>query len=153
MNEEVDINIERTLYYHDVQTPPDSCPKCSRPLVQFRGLYSVATQSGMQQGDTFLMGGDFGYLCPNCATAVVHTPALADMLGAAVDNRPDWDVGSHVIVLGLVNIDAVPLEQMDLPLDELDAIPLVPFYAPTKPNKKRQTHRKRPRKPKRRRRN
>jgi hypothetical protein len=149
MNESVDITIERTLYYHDGQTPPESCPKCGRPLVQFRGPYSVATQRGAQPGDTFLMGGNFGYLCANCATAVVHTPALANMLGAAVDSRPDWDAGSHFMVLGLVDMDAVPPEQMDLPLDELDTIPLVPFHAPSKPAKKRQ---KKPRKSKRKRR-
>lgn len=151
MNDKVDKSIERTSFYHMEEAPPDICPRCSQPLVQNYGPYLVATRSERELGDEFMMSGTFGYLCANCATAVFHIPDLVEMLYVGTEGKPDWEVGPMFAVLGLVNLDAIPPEQADVPIDELDDYPLVPYRAYTGPAQKRPPRRKRPRKPKRRR--
>ena len=151
MRNKVDKSIERTSFYHMETTPPDNCPQCNQPLLQDYGPYLVATRSGPYLGDEFMLSGDFGYLCEECATAVIHIPKVVEMLGYASEGKPDWEVGSMFSVLGLVNLDAIPPDQIDIPLDELEIFPLVPFLAGEIPKKKRAPRRKRPRKPKRRR--
>ncbi len=151
MKQKIDKTIEREVFAHDADDPPDNCPQCSQPLVQDSGPYQVVTRSGRRVADEYAASGDFGYLCPGCATAVIHIPKLAAMLQGA-SMKSGWETGEEFMVVGLVNMDAIPPDQAHVPLDDLDPYPFVPFYS-TRPAKKRGTLRKkRLRKPQKRRR-
>ena len=148
MSDKVDKTIERKLYFHEADEPPDNCPQCGRRLVQENGPYQIATRSGRRLTDQFVISGDFGYLCASCATAVIHVPKVAEML-YDIPLKPGWKVGQAFTVLGLVNFDAIPPEQAHIPIDQLDPYPLVPFHAVQTLQKERPpSRRKRPRKPK-----
>jgi len=146
MNGEIDRTIERMVVFRYVEEDVERCPRCSQPLVQDRGPYQVATFDGLRPADEFAINGDFGYLCPGCATAVIHLPTLAKMLHQ-VYQKPGWDVGKGCAVVGLINLDAIPPDQQHLSLDELDPYPLVHFYADSSEDKKRR-HKSKQRKPK-----
>ncbi len=151
MQQKIDKTIEREVFAHDADDPPDNCPQCSQRLVQDLGPYRVVTRSGRRITDGYVISGDFGYLCPECATAVIHIPTLAAMF-QDVASKPGWETGEEFVVVGLVNLDAIPPDQAYVPLDDLDPYPFVPFYS-TRPAKKRETLRKkRLRKPQKRRR-
>ncbi len=151
MKQKIDKTIEREVFAHDADDPPDNCPQCNQPLVQDLGPYQVVTRSGQRVADEYTASGDFGYLCPGCATAVIHMPNLAAMLQGA-DLKPGWKTGEGFMVVGLVNMDAIPPDQSHVPLGDLDPYPFVPFFS-ERPAKKRGTSRKkRPRKPQKRRR-
>lgn len=146
MSIEIDKTIERMVIFRYEKEDIERCPRCNQPLVKHPGPYQVATFDGLRPADEFVMGGDFGYLCAGCATAVIHLPTLAEMLHQAYQ-KPGWDVGKGCAVIGLINLDAIPLNQRHLPLDDLDPYPLVHFYANSSENKKR-GHQSKPRKPK-----
>jgi hypothetical protein len=149
MSDKVDKSIERKMFYHQAEAPPDSCPQCGQALVKDFGPYQITTRSGRRLTDEFVMSGDFGYLCGGCATAVIHVPFLTTML-YGVPMKPGWKAGPEYAVLGLVNLDAVPPEQAHLPMNEWDPYPLVLFHLAEPSPPKSPTRRKRPRKPKRR---
>ena len=65
-----------------------------------------------------------------------------------VPMKPGWEAGPEFAVLGLVNLDAVPPEQADVPMNEWDPYPLVLFHAAEPSRSKSSTRSKRPRKPK-----
>ena len=135
------------MFSHQADDPPDNCPQCSQRLVQDFGPYQVVTRSGRRITDEYAATGDFGYLCPGCATAVIHIPNLAAMLQGAA-SKPGWETGEKFMVLGLVNLDAIPPEQSHIPLDDLDPYPFVPFYSDRPAKKTRTLRKKQPRKPK-----
>ncbi|MEJ2749808.1 MAG: hypothetical protein P8183_18150 [Anaerolineae bacterium] len=147
MANQVDKTIERKMFFHEGAAPPDNCPQCGQRLVQEYGPYLVATRSGRRLTDQFVMSGKFGYLCPGCATAVIHVDDLAEML-YGVPLKPDWKAGPEFTVLGLIDLDAIPPDQAHVPLDDLDPYPLVPFRAAGVPQKSRPARPRRPRKPK-----
>lgn len=134
MKQKIDKTIERKVFSHQADDPPDNCPQCSQRLVQDSGPYQVVTRSGRRVTDEYAATGDFGYLCPGCATAVIHTPTLARML-QGVAAKPGWETGEEFMVVGLVNLDAIAPDQADVPLDNLDPYPFVPFH-PARPAKK-----------------
>ncbi|ETX05218.1 MAG: hypothetical protein ETSY2_24275 [Candidatus Entotheonella gemina] len=92
----------------------------------------MATRQDGQQGDNFIMSGDFGFYCPACPTVVIDPEKLGDMLQAG---NSRWDVGDAYSVLGLVAMEAIPEDQRDMPFDELDAMPLVPFDPGDRPRR------------------
>jgi hypothetical protein len=147
MSQNIDKSIERKMFFHEEDTPPENCPRCNQRLVQDFGPYQIATRSSRRLTDEFVMSGDFGFLCPECATAVIHTKDLAEML-ANTPAKPGWKVGSEFTVVGLVDFDAIPPDQINVPIDQLDPYPLVPFEAANAPSENRPVHKKRPRKPK-----
>ena len=148
MSQQVDKALERKMFFHEGSAPPDNCPQCGQRLVQEHGPYQIATRSGRRLTDEFILSGDFGYLCAGCATAVIHTPKVAEML-YDMPLKPGWKVGPEFTVLGLINFDAIPPEQAHTPIDELDPYPLVRFHAAQFSQKEHpSSRRKRPRKPK-----
>ena len=152
MNNAIDRTIERMVIFRNEKKDTKNCPRCGQRLVQDQGPYQVATFNGRRPADEFAIKGDFGYLCVACATAVIHLPTLADML-YRVYQKPGWDVGKGCAVIGLINLDAVPLDQQHIPLDDLDPYPLVLFHAGnsvgTKQKRKPKPRKRRPRKRKR----
>lgn len=147
MSDKVDKNIERTVFFHQGAAPLDNCPQCGQYLVQEYGPYQVATRSGRQLTDEFVISGKFGYLCSQCATAVIHVPEMAKML-YGIPMKPGWKAGPEFTVLGLINLDVIPPDQAHIPIDDLDPYPLVPFHAANALGKDRSAHSQRPRKPK-----
>ena len=154
MSNDIDRTIERMVVFRSEKKDVENCPRCGQHLIQDMGPYQVATFDGQRPTDEFAMNGDFGYLCAACATAVIHLPALAEML-SVVYQKPGWNVGKGCAVIGLINLDAIPPDQKHIPLDDLDPYPLVRFYPDssegTTLTRKSRPRKRRPRKPKRRR--
>ena len=144
MNDKVDKSIERTYFYHADEKAPDICPRCAQPLVEDYGPYHVATRNEKDEIDEFIIGGDYGYLCVYCATAVFHIPVLMSMLQVGAEEGVGQSKSFMFAVLGLVNLAAIPPDQADIPIDELDPYPLVPYRAYSEPNRKHAVRRKRP---------
>jgi hypothetical protein len=105
-------------------------------------MYFVATRQGRQQGENFMMNGDFGFYCPACPTVVVDPEKLGRLFYAGAQK---WDMGDAYVVLGLIDLEAIPAEQRHVPIDELEELPLVPFEPGDRP---RLPQKQRPRKPK-----
>ena len=152
MSNDIDRTIERMVVFQEGSI--ENCPRCGQRLIQDSGPYQVATFDGRRPADEFAMNGDFGYLCGGCETAVIDLADLAEML-SAVYQKPGWDVGQGCAVIGLINLDAIPPDQRDRPLDDIDPYPLVRFYSDSSESKKltrkSKPRKRRPRKPKRRR--
>lgn len=100
------------------------CPRCHTELVPTYQAYCIATKTGDQLGDSFIIGSDFGALCSACPTIVIRTDRVQELLR---HGRPSWDIGSDFTVLGQVNLAAVPEQKCDLPFDDDNPVPLVPF--------------------------
>jgi hypothetical protein len=120
-----DITVEREAIYRDFDGQPGSCPRCGGPLTQRTQTYLVSTRTGKYDGDSFIMGSDFGWFCEACPTVVLNTVEVSRMLSY---QKPGWKIGSEFAVLGLINLDAIPKDKRDRPLGEVDnPIPLVEF--------------------------
>ena len=126
MNENIDKSITRKMFDHETAAPPAVCPQCGAQLVQDFGPYMIATRRGGRLTDEFAVNGPIGYLCPECPTAVIHLPELSDMLyGPHV--KSEWDTGPEFAVRGLLNLDAVPPDKRDSPLEDIIPYAFVPF--------------------------
>jgi len=129
----VDLTLTRRMFYRAVPSSLEArCPRCEEPLSQEMGLYFIATRQGGRQSDNFMIHGDFGFYCPACPTVVIDPEKLIDILQIGATR---WDVGDAYTVLGLIATEAIPEEQRDVPFDELDAIPLVPFEPGDRPRR------------------
>ena len=151
MSSKIDKSIERTLFFNVEKKPPKNCPQCKRPLALDYGPYLVATVYNQQIDEELMMNGPFGYLCPGCATAVIHIPELIEMFEDSVSD-PNWDISLTFTVLGLINLDAIPPEMEHISIADLDPLPLVSFRHAPDSGKSGRQRKKRPRKPKRKRR-
>jgi hypothetical protein len=107
----------------------------------------VATRRGGKITDSFMIGGDIGWFCTRCPTAVMNMEKLSEVLQYSL---PHWDVGNQFVVLGIIDLDAIPEEKRHLPLgDDDNPIPLVQFTnisrktAPGRPARRRKPPRKR----------
>ncbi len=118
MNENIDKSITRKMFTHEAANPPAVCPQCGAQLVQDFGPYLVATRSDRRWMDEFVTNGPFGYLCPECPTAVIHFPELSNMFDG-IPAQPDWEVGAELTVLGVLDLDAAPPGKENEPLELL----------------------------------
>jgi hypothetical protein len=129
----VDLTLTRRMFYRAVNPSLDTpCPRCGKTLSPEPGVYFIATRQGGQQGDHFMISGDFGFYCGACPTVVIDPEKLIDLLQVGATR---WDVGDAYTVLGLIAMEAIPEDQRDVPIDELDAIPLVPFEPGDRPRR------------------
>jgi hypothetical protein len=139
----VDFTLPRMVFYRTVETDPmSSCPRCGTTLSPETGVYFVATRQGGRQGENFMMSGDFGFYCPACPTVVVDPEELGQYFYVSAQK---WDVGDAYVVLGLIDLDAIPEEQRHVPIDERDALPFVPFEPGDRPPWPHKQHRRKPR--------
>lgn len=148
----VDLTLPRTVFYRAVETAPMSpCPRCGTTLSPEMGMYFVATRQSRRQGENFMMSGDFGFYCPACPTVVVDPEKLGQLFYAGAQK---WDMGDASIVLGLIDLNAIPEEQRHVPFDELEELPLVPFESGDRPRlpQKQRTRKPKPRRRQRKRR-
>jgi hypothetical protein len=141
-----DLTLPRMVFYRAVKPAPMSpCPRCGTALSPETGVYFVATRQGRRQGESFMVRGDFGFYCPACPTVVVDPEELGRYFAAGAHK---WDMGDAYVVLGLIDLDAIPEEQRHVPIDALEELPLVPF-APGERPRRSQSQRPRPPKPRR----
>jgi hypothetical protein len=121
----MDKTIERRAIYKTFTGNPGSCPQCGGKVQKSYQSYMVATRANGKMADSFMIGGDFGWFCAACPTVVLDKKELEKMLSFCM---PGWKVGNEIIVLGLVNLDAVPEKNKHLQLGEPgNPIPLVRF--------------------------
>jgi len=121
----IDIAIPRECIYQQFEGHPGPCPRCGGRLQSHPATYLVATRRGKKSTDSFLVGGDPGWFCARCPTVVINPE---EMSGYLLHRLPHWDVSTEFVVLGIVDLDAIPEEKRDLPLgDDDNPIPLVEF--------------------------
>lgn len=121
----MDKTIERRAIYKTFAGNPGSCPQCGGKVLKSYQSYMVATRANGKMADAFMIGGDFGWFCAACPTVVLDKKELEKMLSFSM---PGWKVGNEIIVLGLVNLEAIPEKNKHLRLGEPgNPIPLVRF--------------------------
>jgi hypothetical protein len=121
----IDITIPRECVYQEFEEQPGPCPRCGGPLRSHRATYLVITQHGEEMADNFMIGGDIGWFCARCPTVVINPEEVTKYLAHRL---PHWDIGEEFVVVGMVDLDAVPKEKHHLPLgDDDNPIPLVEF--------------------------
>ncbi len=118
----VDAGIRRAVFYEEFDQHPGPCPQCGGELRQASVPYMVATHHGGQMADPFLIASDFGWFCDACPTVVINPDGVREILA---HGRPDWDTGEEFIVVGIVDLDAIPPGQRRRPIDEVEPLPLV----------------------------
>jgi hypothetical protein len=120
-----DASIPRTSVVKEFEGDPGPCPSCGGELCQHHHTYLVATRHEGKLGDTFVLGGDYGWFCLDCPTVVLHKQQVEEVLQAA---HFRWDVGEQYVVAGLVDLKAIPEDKSNLRLGGDDnPIPLVGF--------------------------
>ena len=108
------IKIQREAVHKDFATTPGPCPKCGGVLEQTNLPYMVATRTGGHLDDSFLISGDFGWYCQSCPVVVLNQSELHQMMNFS---KPGWTVGSEFLVLGVMDLDAIPENKRHLPID------------------------------------
>jgi hypothetical protein len=74
--------------------------------------------------DTFVVGNDGGHFCTGCATVVLDNSEFARAAALGLGQLG----GAEFVILGLVDLQAVPKEKSRLPLGSDDnPVPLVKF--------------------------
>ena len=122
---EIDITIPRECIYKAFEADSGPCPRCGSQLQQSSQTYMVVTRQGRREGDSFIIGSDFGWFCPTCPTVVINPDAVHSFLGYG---KPGWNIGPEFAVMGVIDLDAVPPEKAHLPLgDDDNPVPLVQF--------------------------
>ncbi len=116
----IDITIPRECVYRTFGKKPGPCPRCGSSLKSRPATYLVATRRGTEITDSFIIGGDLGWFCPKCPTVVIDPNVVNEFLWHARSNQ---DVGDEFIVLGIVDLDAIPADKAHLPLGHED-VPL-----------------------------
>jgi hypothetical protein len=120
---QIDISIPRWMYWSHEVDSLHICPKCKSSLINEQQTYLLALKT--KEVESFLIGCDGGYFCPNCPVVVLDESNFASMIGfAAGGNRRS----AEFIVMGVVNLDEIPEDKRSDPLGGDDnPIPLVEF--------------------------
>ena len=96
----VDLTLTRRMFYRAVNPSQDTpCPRCGKTLSPETGVYVIATRQGGQQGNHFMISGNFGFYCASCPTVVIDPEQVVDVLQIGATG---WDVGDAYSVLQLV---------------------------------------------------
>ncbi len=121
----IDLKIPRQVVYKSFKSSPGACPHCGGELANEHQTYAVATRRGKRVTDSFIIRGDFGWFCKSCPTIVINRDEIGEMLGF---QKSGWNVGSEYIVLGVVDLDAIPASKRHLPIgDPNNPLPLIEF--------------------------
>jgi hypothetical protein len=121
----IDVTIPRECVYREFEGDPGPCPRCGGPLQAHPATYLVATRRGRKSTSSFFVGSDMGWFCARCPTVVINPEEVSEYL---LHGKPEWNVGTELAVLGIVDLDAIPEEKRDVLLGEDDnPIPLVEF--------------------------
>jgi len=121
----IDITVPRECIYKSFEGDPGPCPRCGEPLQRSPQTYLLDTWRSSKMADSFMLAGDFGWFCSHCPTVVINPAYVREMFQHTPSH---WDIGTQFIVVGIVDLDAVPEEKHHLPLgDDDNPIPLVEF--------------------------
>jgi len=116
-------NEPRRMFWSQDVGGHTSCPECKTPLANEQHTYVMATRR-QGQLDTFLVGNDGGYFCGGCATVVLDNDEFAEAAAVALGRTR----GAEFVILGLVDLQAVPKEKARAPLGaDGNPVPLVGF--------------------------
>lgn len=119
-----DASIPRTSVLKEFENTPGPCLHCGEELHLHSHTYLVATRRGSELGDPFILGGDFGWFCLNCPAVVLNKQKVEKILMAG---QSRWDIGDNYVVVGIVDLDAVPDSKRNMPFGDDNPIPLVQF--------------------------
>lgn len=127
-----DASVPRRMFWSDKLVNKKKCPLCHSTLENEHHSYVMAVRSG---GETtpFITGNDSGAFCPECPVVVLDRKGFERVL-ERIAERPDWGISGAVqsMVLGIVNMDAIPEDKQHLPLgDDDNPIPIVEFLHET----------------------
>jgi hypothetical protein len=121
----LNIKIPREVVYQSFTQQPGTCPKCGGTLVQEYQHYVVNTYENNLEMDSFYMGEKFGWFCKSCPVVVINISELRESLHIVPSN---WEVGSNIIVLGILDLDAIPEKKRNIPLGTHgNQVPLIKF--------------------------
>lgn len=121
-------SVPRKMFWSKDVGGTSVCPECGARLTQEYHTYMMAVR---HHGDVqpFAVGNEGGHFCPACPTVVLDHDAFGRLASLAVrSQRADF------VVLGLIDLDAVPPDKANVPLGEDDnPIPLVKFTNLSRP--------------------
>ena len=115
-------SVPRKMFWSTDVGGTSVCPECGARLTQEYHSYMMAVR---HHGDVqpFAVGNDCGYFCPACPTVVLDHDEFGRFASLAA-RLPKGDF----VVLGLIDLDAIPPDKANVPLGEDDnPIPLVKF--------------------------
>ena len=116
-------SVPRKQYWSDEVGGCQSCPDCDKPLECEQHSYVMAIR---RKGDlnVQIMGNRAGHFCANCPVVVLGRQEVERFVSLV--KRGDGPV--EYVVMGIVDLEAVPEEKRNLPLnEENNPIPLVEF--------------------------
>lgn len=105
------------------------CPLCHSTLENEYHHYIMAIRNG-NETTTLAIGNDSGAFCPECPVVVLDRKGFERAIGGIAEESPDWGISGAVsyVVIGIVDMDAVPEDKRHLPMGGDDnPIPLVEF--------------------------
>jgi len=122
----INIKIPRQAVYRSFTDDPGACPNCDGILVNEYQTYMLSTRRGKKIVDSFIMRSDFGWFCKSCPIVVLNEKGIYKMFSAGASK---WgNIGTEYVVLGIVDLDAIPADKRDLPLGGDDnPVPLIEF--------------------------
>ena len=124
-----DAAIPRKMFWSDSLVNKKKCPLCHSTLENEYHHYIMVTRSG-EETTALGAANDYGAFCPECPVVVLDRKGFERALGGVVKENPDWKMSGDVsfVVIGIVNMDAVPEDQRHLPMgSDGNPIPLVEF--------------------------
>lgn len=124
-----DASVPRKMFWSDKLVNKKKCPLCHSTLENEYHTYAMVIRSGGEV-TPFIAGNDSGAFCPECPVVVLDRKGFERVIEKIPEERPDWGISGAVafVVMGIVNMDAVPEDKRHLPLGEDDnPIPIVEF--------------------------
>jgi hypothetical protein len=124
-----DAAIPRRMFWSDSLVNKKRCPLCHSTLENEYHHYIMVIRSGKE---TTAVGAanDYGAFCPECPVVVLDKNGFERLARESVEKNPDWKMPGDLsfIVIGIVNLNAVPEDKRHLPLGGDDnPIPIVEF--------------------------
>jgi hypothetical protein len=99
------------------------CPECKGPLERDSHVYVLGARRGGRD-QLLAVGNDGGHFCKNCPVVVLDDDAFGAMAAIGMGSPRALEF----LVMGIVDLDAVPKEKKHLPFDDKrNPIPLVKF--------------------------
>ena len=135
-----DASVPRKLFWSDEVPSLSHCPACQALLENEYHSYLVAVRDA-QDIQTFSVGSDAGYFCPQCPAVVLDREAMGELASLGLRQSEP----TEFTALGIMDLDAVPESKRSMPFDDEDnPLPLVPFTnVSAHPGNRRRTHRSR----------
>ena len=124
-----DAAIPRRMFWSERLVNKKKCPLCHSTLENEYHHYIMVTRSG-EETTALGAANDYGAFCPECPVVVLDKNGFERLARENVEKNPDWKMSGDLsfIVIGIVNLNAVPEDKRHLPLGGDDnPIPIVEF--------------------------